>query len=102
MQKPSARQEPATAQGRCCVAAPSKAVTLGLFVAWALHDLEELLTMPGWSRGSVPKFRERFPRVPRRAWQVLEVSPAQAAVAIGLVGMLVAGAAADGVRSGGR
>jgi hypothetical protein len=81
---------------------PSRAVTLGLFFAWAVHDLEELLTMSRWSRRAVPKLRERFRWVPKGVWEQVEVSPAHVAVGIGLVGTVVAGAAVDGARTGGR
>ncbi|AXB48583.1 hypothetical protein A4R43_17615 [Amycolatopsis albispora] len=58
----------------------SKAATLGLFGAWLVHDLEELATMPKWAG----------------------VSREHAAVAIGLMGGVVAAAAVAGARTGGR
>ncbi|WP_433263905.1 HXXEE domain-containing protein [Actinosynnema sp. CS-041913] len=64
----------------------SKKVTWGLLAAWVVHDLEELVTMPRWTRGN---------RIPT-------TTPAQAAIAIGLVGIVVAAAAADGARTDGR
>ncbi|MBW4720200.1 HXXEE domain-containing protein [Saccharothrix obliqua] len=64
-----------------------KNVTWGLLAAWVVHDLEELLTMPGWTR--------RHPVVPT-------TTPAQAAIAIGAVGAVVAAASAAGARTGGR
>jgi Protein of unknown function with HXXEE motif len=72
-------------------AAVTRAATLGLAVAWAAHDLEEALTMPAWSRRLAPRLR----------WG-RELSPDHVAVAIGLMGVLVAAAAAAGARSGGR
>ncbi|MFE2236124.1 HXXEE domain-containing protein [Streptomyces sp. NPDC059442] len=36
-------------------------VTYGLFVAWALHDAEELARGPRWVRERLPELRERFP-----------------------------------------
>ncbi|GAA3209617.1 HXXEE domain-containing protein [Nonomuraea helvata] len=66
-------------------------VTWGLLAAWAVHDAEELATMAGWTREA----RERWPWVP-------EVSQRHVNVAIGLMGGVMAGAAALGARTGGR
>ncbi|CAL9483633.1 hypothetical protein SUDANB121_03106 [Nocardiopsis dassonvillei] len=77
-------------------------VTWGLFAAWALHDLEELATIPGWSRRARPRLRRALPGVPEKVWDRLDVSPAHNATAIGLMGLVVAAAAADGARTGGR
>ncbi|QFZ22671.1 HXXEE domain-containing protein [Saccharothrix syringae] len=65
----------------------SKKVTWGLLAAWVVHDLEELVTTARWTR--------RQPRVPT-------TTAPHAATAIGLVGVVVAAAAADGARTGGR
>ncbi len=78
------------------------AVTWGLLAAWAIHDTEELITMGGWVDRARPRLRRRFPRVPDRVWDLMRVTPAQAAIAIGAVGVVVAAAAADGARTGGR
>ncbi|NUT94870.1 MAG: HXXEE domain-containing protein [Saccharothrix sp.] len=64
----------------------SKRVTWGLLAAWVVHDLEELATMSRWSRKN----------------RVLPTTPAQSAIAIGLMGGIVTAAAAAGARSGGR
>lgn len=78
-------------------------VTLGLFAAWALHDLEELATVPGWARTRVPELRQRFPQVPDRLWDSLEgLRGWEFATAVAGVGLLCAAAAADGHRTGGR
>lgn len=74
-------------------------VTWGLLAAWAVHDAEELATMAGWLRAARPELERRFPQVP---WARLEVSQAHVNVAIGLMGAVVAGAAAAGARTGGR
>ncbi|SHG35810.1 HXXEE domain-containing protein [Streptoalloteichus hindustanus] len=79
-----------------------KAATWGLFAAWVVHDAEELLTMAGWSRRNGPELRRRYPGVPDRVWSLVDVSPTQARVAIGLVALVFASAAADGARTGGR
>ena len=76
--------------------------TWGLFVAWLVHDLEELFTMPHWGRRNAVRLRRMYPRVPERVWSALDPSPVQVAVAIGLVGLVVLGAAVDGARTGGR
>jgi hypothetical protein len=78
------------------------AVTWGLLAAWAIHDAEELATMGGWVDRARPRLRRRFPRVPDRVWDRMRVTPAQAAIAIGAMGVLVAAASADGARTGGR
>ncbi|WP_406365314.1 HXXEE domain-containing protein [Streptomyces sp. NBC_01546] len=79
------------------------AVTVGLLAAWAVHDLEEVATMARWSRTRVPALRERHPRVPDRVWRRLEaVDGREFATAVGVMGIVVAAAAADGYRTGGR
>ncbi|MGC9665900.1 HXXEE domain-containing protein [Planosporangium sp. 12N6] len=78
------------------------AATWGLWVAWAIHDAEELATMSGWVDRARPRLRARFPRVPDRVWDRMRVTPAHAGIAIGAVGALVAVAAARGARTGGR
>ncbi|MET9885450.1 HXXEE domain-containing protein [Streptomyces sp. NPDC006430] len=79
------------------------AVTLGLLVAWTVHDLEEVATMARWSRTRVPVLRERHRRVPDRLWDRLgTVDGREFATAVGVMGLVVAAAAVDGYRSGGR
>ncbi|MET9734397.1 HXXEE domain-containing protein [Streptomyces sp. NPDC006458] len=73
----------------------------GLFAAWAVHDVEELLTMARWSRTAVPRLRERFPRVPDTVWRRLDTDQAQVNAAIGLMAVIMAAAAADGARTRG-
>lgn len=77
-------------------------VTWGLLAAWAIHDAEEMATMGGWLDRARPRLRERFPRVPKPVWDRLRVSPAQARVAIGAMGVVIAAASASGARTGGR
>ncbi|MFE2164998.1 HXXEE domain-containing protein [Streptomyces sp. NPDC059447] len=83
---------------------PARAATLGLFAAWAVHDLEELATMTHWSRTRVPVLRARQPGLlPDRVWRRLETAGGREfATAVGLMGLVVAAAAADGHRTGGR
>jgi hypothetical protein len=81
----------------------SPAVPYGLLLAWAVHDLEEVLTFERWARTAVPRLRERFPRVPGRVWQRLEPADAQDfALAVAIVGVFMATASAAGQASGGR
>lgn len=76
---------------------------IGLLVAWAVHDAEEVAAGPGWIRAHVPELRERFPEAPERLWRWMEsVDEREFAVAVALMGALVAGAAVDGRRTGGR
>ncbi|MBM7172779.1 HXXEE domain-containing protein [Streptomyces sp. G44] len=78
-------------------------VTFGLLAAWALHDAEEVALVPGWAHARVPELRERFPRVPARVWRQLEsVDRWEFTAAVAGVGVVVAAAAADGHRTGGR
>ena len=69
----------------------SRKVTWGLLAAWIVHDVEELVTTPSWTRG----MHRRHPAFP-------EVDLVHSATAIGVVGLVVAAAAADGARTRGR
>ncbi|GAA3851452.1 HXXEE domain-containing protein [Streptomyces sedi] len=80
----------------------SPAVAWGLLAAFAVHDLEELATMPGWAAAQVERLRARHPDVPEQVWSALRVTPAHTATAIGLMGLVVGAAAAEGARTGGR
>jgi hypothetical protein len=81
----------------------SPAVSYGLLLAWAVHDLEEVLAFEPWKRTAVPRLRARFPRVPGLVWRQLEMTNAQDfALAVALVGVLMATASAAGQASGGR
>ncbi|MFC7307085.1 HXXEE domain-containing protein [Streptomyces monticola] len=78
-------------------------VTFGLLGAWALHDAEEVALVPPWAHARVPELRERFPRVPGRIWRQLEsVDRREFTLAVAGMGVVVAAAAADGHRTGGR
>ncbi|MEU6093556.1 HXXEE domain-containing protein [Streptomyces sp. NPDC047079] len=78
-------------------------VTLGLLAAWAVHDLEEVVMVPRWARARVPELRGRFPRVPDRIWRQLEsVDGRRFATAVAGMAVVVAAAAAEGHRTGGR
>lgn len=68
-----------------------RAATLGLFAAWLVHDLEELLTMAAWTR----RMAHRMPWGP-------QMSQAHVNVGITLMGVVVAAASLAGARSGGR
>ncbi|MEU0005549.1 HXXEE domain-containing protein [Streptomyces sp. NPDC006314] len=79
------------------------AVTWGLLAAWAVHDTEELVTVPRWVRAHVPELRKRFPGVPERVWRRLEsVDRREFSTAVAAMAVVVAAAAADGRRTGGR
>lgn len=80
----------------------SRTVTWGLFVAWAVHDAEELLAIPRWVDSARPRLVRRFPAVPDRVWRRLSGSQAHTAVAIGIMGGLVAAASVAGDRTNGR
>ncbi|MCT7355423.1 HXXEE domain-containing protein [Streptomyces sp. 15-116A] len=77
-------------------------VTFGLLAAWAVHDAEELVTVPGWLRRHVPELRARYPAVPSSVWRRAEaVDRGEFAAAVGVMGAVVAASAA-GRLSGGR
>ncbi|MFC9117561.1 HXXEE domain-containing protein [Streptomyces sp. NPDC057092] len=79
------------------------AVTLGLLAAWAVHDLEELATVPGWLRRNVPELRRRFTLVPEPVWRRAgRTDPVEFTAAVGVMGTVVAAAAVAGRLSGGR
>jgi hypothetical protein len=81
----------------------SPAVPYGLLLAWAVHDLEEVLAFGRWTRTAVPQLRGRFPRVPDLVWKRLESADAQEfALAVAIVGVFMATASAAGQASGGR
>ena len=48
-----------------------RSVTWGLFVAWAVHDAEELWTMAGWADRARPRLERTLPGVPARIWDGL-------------------------------
>jgi hypothetical protein len=79
-----------------------RGVAAGLFLAWAVHDIEEILGTPYWRDRVVPRLRERYPRVPAAVWRAARVDTDQMAVAVGLVAVPVAVAAACGVATNGR
>lgn len=80
----------------------SRTVTWGLFVAWLVHDAEELVTMPRWMARARPRLERRFPFIPATVWRRAAPDQAHTALAIGFVGCLVAAAAYDGDRTDGR
>ncbi|KUP95271.1 HXXEE domain-containing protein [Thermobifida cellulosilytica] len=78
------------------------AATWGLFVAWALHDAEELVTMAHWSRRARPRLEKALPWVPSAVWDRMDVSQEHVNLSLGLMGCVVAAAAAEGARTNGR
>jgi hypothetical protein len=78
------------------------AATWGLLVAWAVHDAEELAAIPGWTERARPRLERRLPWVRPAVWDRLAAADDQVAVAVALMGVLVAAGAVDGARTGGR
>ena len=76
---------------------PVSLVTGGLFFSWLAHDLEELATMPGWTH---PAF-DKLPFLPKDIRRH-GCSREQVYLGIGLMGVLMAAASADGYRTRGR
>ncbi|MFI1976150.1 HXXEE domain-containing protein [Streptomyces wedmorensis] len=82
---------------------PNPLVTHGLFLAWAVHDAEELAFGPRWLRENLPGLRERFPGVPEAVWRAAEgVDDREFALAVGAMAVIVGAASVAGARSGGR
>lgn len=77
-------------------------MTWGLLAAWIVHDVEELLTMPGWSQKAPEQLESVWPGVPSPVKRQLPMSRTEAATAIGLTGLVMAAASASGAASGGR
>lgn len=67
-----------------------RAVVLTFPVAFALHDLEELLTAEAWGRGAPERARSRLPWLPARAADSLAVTTPQMTIAVGVVAVGVA------------
>lgn len=78
------------------------AATWGLLAAFAVHDLEELITMADCSVRRSEELRTRYPWLPERALSLMRQDQEHVTTAIGLMGLVVAAAAADGARTGGR
>jgi hypothetical protein len=77
-------------------------VTWGLLIAWVVHDTEELLATPRFAPRAAATVRRRFPRLPAAASRMMDIGATRMAVAILLIGVLVAVAAEEGARTGGR
>lgn len=78
-------------------------VTLGLLAAWAVHDAEEVLMVPRWTRSRVPALRDRFPKVPEAVWRGLgSADREEFATAVAAMAVVVGLAAGEGLRTGGR
>lgn len=58
--------------------------------------------MPRWMRRARPRLERRFPRVPRSVWRRLDPEQEHAALAISIMGCLIAAAAYRGDRTDGR
>ncbi|WP_346163754.1 HXXEE domain-containing protein [Streptomyces bangladeshensis] len=79
------------------------AVTWGLLAAWAVHDTEEVVMVQRWLRTRLPELRGRFPGVPEPVWRGLAgMDRRRFGTAVAAMGVVVAAAAADGWRTGGR
>lgn len=75
--------------------------TWGLFLAWLLHDIEELITMPGWGGRNVTRLSSIYPSAPGWLWSRLDMSRSHVTVGITIMGGFMLVAAIDGVRSAG-
>lgn len=73
---------------------------MGLLVAWTVHDLEELATMPRESRRTLDRLPQWVP-LPEDL-RVRGLSRREVALAIGCVGSVMAGASLAGLRTRGR
>ena len=77
-------------------------MAVGLFGAWAVHDLEEILAAQQWRDRVLPRVRQRHPQVPQVLWRAAAVDTRRMAAAVGLVGIGVSIATISGLRTGGR
>lgn len=78
----------------------STAVSLGLLGTWAVHDVEELFTMPRYSRTVAARMPSWLP-VPEEVRRD-GLSGQALTTAVGLMAAFMTAATVDGVRSGGR
>jgi hypothetical protein len=78
------------------------AVTWGLFLAWALHDAEELATMPGWGRPEPGPVSGDTSLGPRPGLGPAGRDRRHVTAAIAMMGGLMLAAAARGAQTGGR
>lgn len=78
----------------------STVATAGLFFAWLVHDVEEFFTMRETSRKFMAQLPERVPVPPE--WRESGLPQRHVAVGMSTMGLLMAAAAADGHRTGGR
>lgn len=76
------------------------AIGLGLFGAWAVHNIEELFTMATTSRRVLTRSPRWLPISPRL--QVRGISRAQVNLTVAMMAPVVAAASWSGVRSEGR
>jgi hypothetical protein len=67
-----------------------RAVVLSFPVAFALHDLEEVLTGGAWGRNAPERIQARFPGIPPRVAEVFAVTTPQMVTAVGVVAAGVA------------
>jgi Protein of unknown function with HXXEE motif len=76
-----------------------RGVVLTFPLAFALHDLEELLTAPVWSKHAVERIYPRSPVLARALRHVLPVSRTEMAIAVGAVSAGIAGVTAVSLRA---
>jgi hypothetical protein len=76
-------------------------VTWGLFLAWLLHDIEELITMPGWGRRNASRLSRLYPSAPDWLWSRIDMSRSHVTIAITVMSLFMLAAAADGASSAG-
>ena len=75
-----------------------RAVALTFPVAFALHDLEEVLVAGAWGRSAPERIRARYPRAPVGVLRAVQVTTFQMGVAVGVVGLGVAVATGTALR----
>jgi uncharacterized protein with HXXEE motif len=76
-------------------------IAAGLFGAWAIHDVEEIVGARYWRCEVIPRLRARYPAIPEAVWRTAGAGTAQTAIAVGLVGVPVAAASVRGASTGG-
>lgn len=81
---------------------PQRRLAAGLFIAWAVHDLEEVLTMPATSKLLASRLGHASWPPLRALSRHVRTDTAESALAITLMGTLVLAATVRGATTGGR
>jgi hypothetical protein len=76
-----------------------RAVVLAFPLAFAVHDLEEVLAAACWSRTAVARLAQRHPALGRALARLLPVSKTEMGLAVGVVAVAVGGVTVASLRN---